>query len=139
VVHIRRGDYLEFTDTYGILSDHYFCEAINVVREKLPNATQSPIWVFSDSIESIPTMMPKFISLGAVLISPPEGTPDSEVLIAMSLAKKIVISNSTYSWWSASLNTEKEIVVAPAKWYRNMEDPSELIPDHWLRVPSHWD
>lgn len=139
IVHVRRGDYLKFADTYGILSDDYFCEAISVVRKKLPEATHSPIWVFSDSIETIPTTMPKLISMGAVLISPPEGTPDSEVLIVMSLAKKIVISNSTYSWWSASLNTEKEIVVAPAKWYRNMEDPSELIPDRWLRVPSQWD
>jgi hypothetical protein len=139
IVHIRRGDYLKFADSYGILSDEYFCEAIGTLREKMPEATQSPIWVFSDSIETIPSTMPRFISLGPVLISPPEGTSDSEVLIAMSMAKMIVISNSTYSWWSASLNSEKKIVIAPTKWYRNMEDPSGLIPEEWTRVSSLWD
>ena len=139
VVHIRRGDYLKFADSYGILSDEYFCEAIRALREKVPEANKSPIWVFSDSIETIPTTMPKLVDLGAVLISPPDGTSDSEVLIAMSLAEKIVISNSTYSWWSASLNTEKKIVIAPTKWYRNMEDPSGLMPKEWVTVTSLWD
>lgn len=139
IVHIRRGDYLQFAETYGILSDEYFCEAIRTLREKLPEAKQSPIWVFSDSIETIPNTMPKFISLDPVLISPPQGTSDSEALIAMSFSKKIVISNSTYSWWSASLNTKKEMVIAPTKWYRNMEDPSGLIPEKWVRVTSLWD
>ena len=139
VVHIRRGDYLKFANSYGILSDEYFCEAIRVLREKEPEANKSPIWVFSDSIETIPATMPKLVDLGAVLISPPHGTSDSEVLIVMSLAEKIVISNSTYSWWGASLNTEKKIVIAPTKWYRNMEDPSGLIPKEWVTVTSLWD
>lgn len=139
IVHIRRGDYLNFADTYGILSDEYFYEAVRVLRQGMPEAAQSPIWLFSDSIEAIPATMPKLISLGVLLISPPAGTSDAEVLIAMSLAEKIVISNSTYSWWSAFLNTKKTIVIAPSKWYRNMEDPCGLIPEEWVRVSSVWD
>ena len=44
---------------------------------------------------------------------------DIEELFLMSQFKNIVISNSTFSWWSSFLN-ENEInknIIAPQKWY----------------------
>jgi hypothetical protein len=56
----------------------------------------------------------------------------------MSLCKANIISNSSFSWWGAWLNRNKEkIVIAPSKWYRNIIQNSEQIknlPKSWLTI-----
>lgn len=127
VIHIRRGDYLESKNikTIGVLSDDYFLGIINMYFPK------RPIWVFSNdtnltSFSNIPNL--EIISSGELT--------DFEELILMSKASNIIISNSTFSWWSGFLSNGS--VVAPAKWFRGLEDPENLCPDSWLRVESDW-
>jgi hypothetical protein len=138
VLHVRRGDYIKHAETYGLLSDAYFATALELVWEQIPDSRNAEVWVFTDSVENVKTAMPILASNTTRLVEAPVGTSDSDILIAMSFADKLVISNSTFSWWAAMLNSPKKIIVAPSKWYKNMEDPSRLIPDRWITQPSLW-
>jgi hypothetical protein len=59
-------------------------------------------------------------------------------MILMSRASDLIISNSTFSWWSAYISNKETNVVAPNKWFRDLEDPKMLIPEHWHQVDSQW-
>ncbi|MBO7135558.1 MAG: alpha-1,2-fucosyltransferase, partial [Spirochaetaceae bacterium] len=51
--------------------------------------------------------------------------------------KHNIIPNSSFSWWGAWLNQNKEkIVVAPSKWVNDNSglDFSDIIPSSWIRI-----
>jgi hypothetical protein len=135
-IHIRRGDYLKYSDQYGLLSEDYYLKAIELAERS--SHGKSEIWIFSDSTEQIHDNMPRVMSLKSRIIPTPDGISDAEVLLLMSLCTKIVIANSTFSWWAATLNARSKTVIAPIKWFKGMEDPSALIPENWLTLESEW-
>jgi hypothetical protein len=61
-----------------------------------------------------------------------------ESLALMSKFKNIVISNSTFSWWAASLGRVDKNIVCPKPWYRSMKSPEDLIPNDWIKIESSW-
>ena len=131
-LHVRRGDYaLAANRRNGILSRSYYDKA-------LVNAGDfDSIWIFTDSPEEVED---EFSELGHSfeVINPPSDSDPVESLLLMAATKKIVISNSTYSWWSAKFAGDTAAVYAPSKWFELREDPSKLIPDNWRRIPSEW-
>jgi hypothetical protein len=131
-LHVRRGDYaLPANRKNGILSLSYY-------REALINAGDyDSIWIFTDSPKEVEY---DFLQLGYPFetIIPPNNSDPVESLLLMAATKKIVISNSTYSWWSAMIAGDGSVVYAPSKWYEFRDDPSKLIPDNWKRIPSEW-
>lgn|GEM_PF-1219048 len=134
IVHIRRGDYANPENTAtGQLDPDFFMSAIQTFH----NHSLRPIWFFSDDRDLDVTQFNRGFNLSIEVIVEPEGTDPAEVMKMMSEASAIVISNSTFSWWAAYLGQDKQ-VVAPSKWFKEMEDPEDLIPPNWLRVESTW-
>jgi hypothetical protein len=140
VIHVRRGDYLlDKNDYIGVLSVEYFLNSLRLLESGLDHQTgDKPIWIFSDQPSVVKkefSGIPEFDS--AKFIDTPPGSDPAETLILMSSASSIVISNSTFSWWSAALSKGAK-VVAPSKWFKRSEDPRDLIPANWLRAESSW-
>ena len=135
-LHIRRGDYLSYSDTYGLLSAKYYENAIRTLAQK---DGLHQIHVFSDDIEAARKILELIVPADTVWISPPVDSNPVESLLLMSLARSNIIANSTYSWWGATLNKEKSAVIAPKKWFRSMPDPEFLYPPEWQLIESHWE
>ena len=70
------------------------------------------------------------------IISHNRGIRDHEDLHLMSLCKHQIIANSSFSWWAAWLNNNKnKIVISPSYWFANPEiNTNDLIPDNWIRI-----
>lgn len=130
VVHIRRGDYLSIKEL-GFLSTEYYKSGISSAGLKYP---EKPIWIFSDQFEGISQYIPDEFSDRVKFID--FGQEDSVAnLEAMRLGDVFILSNSTYSWWAATLSKSlNPYVVCPEKWFRTKPDPSMYIPNSWNRI-----
>lgn len=137
-LHVRRGDYVQLKDQYGLVGKGYFSEALNAL-DKL-GAEKDPLVIFSDEEDTARRIL---LGIGddreKLFISPPKESDAAESLALMTRAKHHIISNSTFSLWGALLNKENGIVVAPDPWHKGMPTPHMLLPDRFTRVNSHFE
>lgn len=102
-VHIRRGDYLRIPTVLGILDVDYYKRAIDQVdAETVVICTDDPEWAETHFG-------------GQCQISNFESEIDD--LNLLSQCKKVILSNSSFSWWGAYLGVEKERVIVPSRWF----------------------
>ncbi len=135
-IHVRRGDYVKHKSLYGLLGKEYYVEAINKLLSTNPNLK---VWIFSDEVYAARELLEEIVPLSSVWVQPDAFDDDAEVLLTMSKSKALIIANSTFSWWAATLSNNDALVVAPSNWYQGMKDPEDLIPDSWIRVESYWE
>lgn len=133
-VHIRGGDYRNLKELFGILAPEYYINALNHFSH-LDEA--SDIWVFTND-RKLTMEIFRAVPNQITFIVDEQSISAAESLVLMSHARKIIISNSTFSWWGAYLRQSNKIIVAPEKWFKNLEDPKDLIPKNWMRIGSEW-
>ena len=126
-IHVRRKDYLELKDYHYNLTMEYYKKALKIM------GLDNPFIIFSDDIEWCKA---NFKFLQNVIYS--ENKEDFEDMILMSTCKNNIIANSTFSWWGAWFNENKDKkILAPKKWFgpkNQMHDLSDLLPSEWTRV-----
>jgi hypothetical protein len=135
-LHVRRGDYRNHSETFGLLSVNYYVEAIRSLSQQ---GELHKLYIFSDDIHAAREMLNFIVPAESVWIDPPAESNPVESLMLMSLASSNIIANSTYSWWGATLNIRKSAVIAPSKWFRSMKDPAFLYPPEWKLIESKWE
>ena len=62
---------------------------------------------------------------------------DYQDLYLMSLCKNNIIANSSFSWWGAWLNNNKDKkVIAPSKWFGEKANlnQNDIIPKEWIKI-----
>jgi hypothetical protein len=132
-VHIRRSDYITnkaANQTHGVCSVEYYDRAI----EKIVKGFSNPhFFIFSDDIDWVKNNL-KF-NYPVTYVS--DGNyKDYEELIIMSYCKHNIIANSSFSWWGAWLNKNKEKrVVAPVNWFVDKSyNAKDLILENWIKL-----
>jgi hypothetical protein len=135
MMHIRRGDYSQHSDSFGLLSIEYYEYAINHLRKL--NFT-GPVWIFSDDIE-IAKSFAKLLDESTHIVNPPLGTNASESMALMWEFSAHIIANSTFSWWGAILSNNSKVVIAPDPWFINGLKIKNLIPPNWIKLDAIWE
>lgn len=134
-VHVRKGkDYQRELLFEGTCPKEYYLESIDYMKRNL----DSPVfYVFTDNPEWVLENLPGF-QYTLVNWNPVSGKENYLDMQMMSLASHNIISNSTYSWWAAWLNSNPDkIVIAPEKWFNpavKQYNPNEVVPDKWIKL-----
>lgn len=127
-VHVRRGDYLQESDERGLCSLSYYKTAITYIKESI----ESPVFVFfSDDINWVKDNIPCDRAEYVIWNQGEDGWQD---MYLMSCCKHNIIANSSFSWWGAWLNPNKEkTVIAPRQWFIN-SDNYDILPEQWIKL-----
>jgi len=124
-MHIRRQDYVGLQHFHGMPSKAYYERALDRIQMA---SGRLNIFLFTDD----PEYCKANFDYGVV-----EHTTKYEDLFLMSCCKHSVIANSSFSWWGAWLNPDRErIVISPKQWFNpaaNMDD-SDICPPRWERL-----
>jgi len=127
-IHIRRGDYTkpENHSYHGILSIDYYKQSIEIINSKVENPV---FYIFSDDPNWCEDNL-AFITEKQIISNTTQAWED---MFLISKCKHQILANSSFSWWGAWLNTNLEkIVIAPKKWFNNIE--INIVPKEWISL-----
>lgn len=129
-IHVRRGDYMNDPERQ-VCSLDYYNRAIAYIKDHV----SAPIFViFSDDINWCKT---QFGEAGDTLLYVDWNTSaDSwQDMCLMSKCHHHIIANSSFSWWGAWLNDNKnKIVICPKYWNVGFPLDTDTIPMKWVRL-----
>lgn len=123
-VHVRKGNYQQLQDFHPLLQKEYYYKSL----EQFP---EHKFFIFSDDIEYCYNI---FKNYNCIYV---KNNFDLEDLYLMSLCKNNVIANSTFSWWGAWLNQNKnKKVIAPSVWFGPEANcnSKDIIPNNWIKI-----
>ena len=138
-LHFRIGDYKVVQHHHPILTIDYYKKALTIIKEKNKLDGVNVIYFFekkdidevNNKVKQLKNYFPEanFISLNDL--------QDWEEMLTMSLCKHNIIANSTFSWWGAYFNENKEkIVCYPNKWINSNVIKQDLFFDSWTEIKA---
>ena len=133
-IHIRRGDYVKnpkYRKRLYVCKLEYYKSAMKYLSERFENLT---FYIASDDHEWVKNNFE--ISKHIKLIESKNALED---LYIMSKCKHNIISNSSFSWWAAWLNSnENKRVLAPDIWFNPCAkiDFRDIVPDSWIKIKT---
>ena len=139
-IHFRLGDYKKLAHIYPILGRSYYVDAISLILSKDKDIKdflyfcerKEMVEIETDVIPFLQSVFPdvKFIKC-------PDHLMDWQEMILMSCCKHNIIANSTFSWWGAYLNLQRnKIVTYPKQWFQEKADINtrDLCPPTWFSI-----
>lgn len=135
-LHIRRGDYVQkkrYQNLYASCSLDYYRRGIEYITQYHSNPI---LLIFSDDIEWVKENLK--LPYESIYVTHNTGNKSYEDMRLMSFCKHNIIANSSFSWWGAWLNNNKEkIVIAPEKWFNDEKIiQTDVIPEDWVKFKN---
>ena len=129
-IHVRRGDFLlKQNNNHNTNLKEYYLKAIKDSSKFFKNPkffifTDDPSWVSENFILNH--------SYNVVDIN--HGSKSFLDMYLMSLCQINIIANSSFSWWGAWLNNNKDkIIYAPKNWFNDkLIRTDDLFPKSWI-------
>lgn len=127
-VHVRRGDFVK--SKFDLCNFKYYKAAMQLIEHKLE---QPKYFFFTDDEEFVEKEF-AYIENKKIVSHPVENSIIDMQM--MSSCKHNIISNSTFSYWSAFLNTSPmKMVIAPCYSIINKVGAFELsAPEEWIKI-----
>ncbi len=124
-VHIRRTDYVNLQNFHPLCSLEYYKNAMDFFKNSL-------FLIFSDDID----WCKKNIAYDNNVFI--ENQNPGEDLCLMSLCDHNIIANSSFSWWAAWLNNNKnKQIIAPKIWFGegySDKNTDDLYCEDWIKI-----
>ena len=126
-IHIRRGDYTQLQDFHPLCPVGYYLDSLTIVGDD-----HYPV-VFSDDIE----WCKNNLNLDEAYYC--DGNSQFVDMCLMSMCDSNIIANSSFSWWGAWLNNNKDkTVVAPSQWFGSKlanKNTDDMYCEGWVKCP----
>ena len=132
-IHVRRGDFIN--SKFDICSMDYYDKAMLRIQQELVKRGEDKdsirYFIFTDDAAYVQTVFRNVSNKEVVLHNTENAVLDMEL---MSLCKHHIISNSTFAWWAAWLDTKEDtLVIGPTYSMRKPERDYPLsAPEGWI-------
>lgn len=151
MLHIRRGDYLNYPSLFINFGSAYYNGALKAIKKRLNVSDKLQVFVFSNDIKwceerllsHLDSNIIKDFEFDFVDING-EGDAAYELEL-MKACTHFIVPNSTFSWWAAYLNENpQKIVITPntflsanlAEVYENHAE--KMRQKDWIKVEYAW-
>ena len=137
-IHFRRGDYKSLPDCHLILPDDYYAEAIYYILTQ--DASISRIYYYcedEDLLDIEPIIADLLTLFSGITMTRIKADADWEEMVCMSCSTHNIIANSSFSWWGAYFNMNRDkIVCYPAQWFGPLiqKDVADMFPEDWIKI-----
>lgn len=140
-MHFRIGDYKYAQDHHPLLKLKYYKDCLNYYVEKL-GTTKLNVLVFNEECDDgtvskyIKFLKKSFVDTRFMRLK--GSLPDWKSMVLMSCCSHNIIANSTFSWWGAYFNQNKDkIVCYPTVWFgpaQGKKDTTDLFMKDWVKI-----
>jgi len=132
VLHLRLSDYKDIPEL-GILTKSYYKTSLTMAMKDFPS---SRIWLFTDE-EHLALQLLEDFDCKEMRIINYDSADSAANLEAMRFGECFILSNSTFSWWGATLAYSPNAkIICPENWFKTKENPKDLIPQNWIKVKN---
>ena len=122
-IHVRRGDYTTTQHVHPLQPKSYYEKAIEILKPK------GNIFIFSDDINWCKSNLD---FKNCIFM---ENNSNIQDLKYMSLCENNIIANSSFSWWGAYLNQNKnKKVICPRNWFSDNTSDSDIKNKNWIQI-----
>lgn len=139
-MHFRIGDYKKIQDFHPLATYDYYERSLLYMQITKPNTNFTILYFCEDcDIDDVMVIINK-LTINYPLYNFKRGLntlEDWQQMLLMSCCHHNIIANSSFSWWSAYLNSNKDkIVCYPSVWFGKVakNDTRDLCPTDWVRV-----
>lgn len=130
-IHVRRGDYLSDSTYQGICDLPYYKNAIAYINE---NVGHPHFFIFSNDAKWCKEYIAPLCG-DYTIIDWNDGIKSWADMQLMSLCKHNIIAHSSFSWWAAWLNSNKnKIVVSPKGWFNRKDITDSPQLENWVLI-----
>ena len=122
-IHLRFGDYLDLKHIYVELDVEYYRKSLIEISDI------EEVIVFSDNI---PLAKQKLVGIKDVDLHYYSGVSEIDDFAAMAHCRQHIISNSTFSWWSAWISNSSHVIM-PSNWFSDSyaKKSDDLVCEGW--------
>lgn len=139
-LHFRIGDYKNIQNAHPLMPLTYYDRAINNIISETGRDDWKVLYFYEENdvndvepaIQSLKNKYPKM-----EFVSVDHGLVDYEQMLLMSMCSHNIIANSSFSWWGAYFNTNKEKTVCyPCLWFGPALENSvkDMFPPDWDKI-----
>ena len=145
-MHFRLGDYKNLPDHYNILPLSYYNASLQLITSSNAPLKNKKVLYFCEKEDLeyvkyhyIHPLSQIYNTENVEFVKADDSIADWKQMLLMSVCDHNIIANSTFSWWGAYFNQNKEkIVCYPSQWFgpalANKNDISDLFPPNWNKV-----
>lgn len=139
-MHFRIGDYKQLQHVHPLTTYDYYERSLLYMQILKPNVNFRVLYFCEDcDIDDVLIIINKLIT-NYPIYTFTRGTntlEDWQQMLLMSCCHHNIIANSSFSWWSAYLNSNSDkIVCYPSVWFGQAanNDTRDLCPINWVKI-----
>lgn len=128
-LHVRRGDYVNLAHIYGVCGEKYYNRAVEYIKKQVADPH---FFLFSDDVTWVRENIK--IDASCTVVDVNDGKTACCDMELMRNCRHNIIANSSFSWWSAWLNENKDkIVICPEQWFADGRQ-TDIICKDWIKI-----
>ncbi len=139
-IHFRIGDYKKIQHVHPLATYDFYESSLQYFKSVHPNKEFNILYFCEDcDIEDVLSVINKLVDKFPTykFTRGLNTLEDWQQMLLMSCCHHNIIANSSFSWWSAYLNTHADkIVCYPSVWFGEAanNDTRDLCPSNWVRI-----